>query len=196
MRTCFSNPKVEGLIFWNWFKRKMWQSTFTSYFADSLLVESAVGKKWREVRAEWKTSKTGKTDANGKYSFNGYQGKYIVEIKNGGSIVTDTFYLEPGTGAKEVSISPVGIIHNSLSGNTKVVSLRMDNRTIKVALPPIKGKPVFLSTYSVSGKLLSKTSLNIDDGVTSAATVAPGCRIFRVGSLNQTYYTGIGLQCN
>ncbi len=82
MRTCFSNPKVGGLIIWAWCKRRAWREGLTSFLVDSLLNETEVGRVWRQTREEWKTKKTNvTTDANGKYQFEGFQGKYQVTIK-------------------------------------------------------------------------------------------------------------------
>jgi endo-1,4-beta-xylanase len=192
MRSSFANKNVEGIICWVWCKRKMW-GEMTSYFVDSLLKENATGVKWREVREEFRTNDSGTTDANGKFSFNGFQGKYRVTVTSGGVVRSDTFYLEPGTGAKSLEISPVGIFKPRLSGST-TLPLQLHGQTIHLTIPPGENRQLYLSAYSIAGKLMSKTPVSIDKGTCGITAQPSGCHIFRIGSGDRTYYTGLGLQ--
>ncbi len=193
MRSCFANQNVEGLIIWVWCKRRMWLANATSYFVDSTLQETAVGKKWREVRAEWKTNDSGTTDANGKFSFNGFQGKYRLTVTSGGVVRSDTFYLEPGTGAKSIEISPTGIFTAGPS-RLETIPFQLNGQTIHLTIPPGEDRRLYLSTYSLAGKVLSRTPVAIDKGTCSVTTQPSGCHIFRIGTADRVLYTGLGLQ--
>jgi GH35 family endo-1,4-beta-xylanase len=195
MRTCFANKNVEGLIFWIWHKRKMWRE-MNSYLVDSLLQETPSGKRWRDIREEWKTKDSGTTDNGGKYSFHGYQGKYIVTTTVGDVVDVDTVYLEPGTGAKNIEV-----IYNPITVNIS----KFNNATSQFSTVIVNGKMVhfkgyskktenmYLSAFTISGKLIAKTPVDITNGV-MAVTVPSGCHIFRISTEKEVLYTGMGFQ--
>ncbi|MBN1306919.1 MAG: endo-1,4-beta-xylanase [Chitinispirillaceae bacterium] len=194
MRTCFAHKKIEGLIFWVWCKRRMWRENCTSYLVDSTLQESAVGKKWREVREEWKTKANGVTNASGNYSFKGYQGKYIATINNGGTTIIDTFYLEPGSGAKAIDLPKGGAaITRGGSQHGDRVPVRVNGRTIYL-LPPIEGRQLYLSTFSICGKLFSKTPLFVNNGTCVVSDIPSGCHVLHIGTVERTFYTAMEVQ--
>jgi endo-1,4-beta-xylanase len=187
MRTSFANKNVDGLIVWVWCKRKMW-ADMTSYFVDSLLQETPTGVKWRQIREEFKTKANGKTDAGGAFSFNGYQGKYKVTV--GGNNV-GTIYLEPGTGTKTVEVGSTSVKNTTL--NPSILSetkFLCRGRTISLKISALESEHLHLSSFSINGKLLSKTALRLTDGTVSIASLAPGCGIFRIGSGSAILYTG------
>lgn len=196
MRTCFAHPKIDGLIFWVWCKRRMWRDNLTSYLVDSLLNESEVGRVWRETREEWKTKKNGvTTDANGKYSFEGFQGKYRVIVNTGGHTIIDTFYLEPGGGAKAINIPKSGslnIVPNNRPG-VKNAFLKVNGQLIYMTLP-VGNRQVYLSTYSIGGKLLLKIPVTINSGTALVSQIPSGCHVFRIGTVDRNLYIGMGLQ--
>ncbi len=195
MRTCFSNPRIEGLIFWVWCKRRMWRENLSSYFVDSLLQETPTGKKWREVREEWKTKTNGTTNSAGKYSFKGYQGKYMATVTSGGNTMVDTFYLEPGSGAKEVALrfDIVDIKRGGSGPGLRADVLCVNGRPIYMTIPA-GGRQLYLSTYSVAGKLLSKIPVSVRGGGNLISNVPVGCHVFRIGTGERTLYAGRGLQ--
>lgn len=193
MRTCFANPNVEGLIMWVWLKRIMWRENISSYFADSLGNETESGRRWRSVREEWKTNKSGTTNESGKFGFNGYQGKYQVTIND----EIDTFYLEPGseTKAVEMDITATAAHASRLTG-LKSVSLRLNGNVIRLTVRADL-KRLFLTTFSLSGEKLSGRPLSIgrgDDGI--SVSTASGCHMYRIGTGRQTLHTGKIMRIN
>jgi endo-1,4-beta-xylanase len=195
MRSCFANKNVEGIIIWVWCKRKMWRGDITCYFVDSLLQETATGKKWRDVREEWKTKASGTTSASGVYAFNGYQGKYAVTIKNGGSTYVDTFYLEPGTGAKAVTVprKATPVARDAAFQGIRSDVVRVGGRQVYLTVPREGGR-LFLSTYSTSGRLLSRVPFLMKNGCAEAAQIPAGCRVFQIHTAGTVCYTGTGFQ--
>jgi GH35 family endo-1,4-beta-xylanase len=191
MRTCFANKNVDGIVVWVWCQRKMWRDKITSYFVDSLMVESAAGKKWRDVRAEWKTDTSGSAGADGVFSFTGYQGKYRVIVNNND---TQYVYLYPkdSTAIIKVSTNPnrPALIQNV----TNAGSIRIQGQIVHLPNLIKADQALYLSTYSISGKLLSEISLTMKNGLVTIAKMPSGCNVYRIHSKDQTYYSGIGLQ--
>ncbi|HEX2956085.1 MAG TPA: endo-1,4-beta-xylanase [Chitinispirillaceae bacterium] len=195
LRTCFANKNVEGVIFWIWHKRKMWRE-MNSYLVDSLLQETPTGKRWRDVREEWKTKDSGTTDNSGKYSFNGYQGKYIVTTKVGDLSDVDTIYLEPGSGAKtcEVTYNPVTTNVKKLNNSGSYLSTALVNGKMVNLNGYLKNtQNVYLSAFTISGKLIANIPVDITSGV-MAVKVPTGCHIFRISTDKEVLYTGMGFQ--
>lgn len=195
MRTCFANKNVEGIVFWIWHKRKMWRE-MNSYLVDSLLQETPTGKRWRDVREEWKTKDSGTTDNSGKYSFHGYQGKYIVTTKVGDVSDIDTVYLEPGSGAKtcEVIYNPATTdVKRFNSSSSPFSTILVNGKMIHFNSFTNKTPKMYLSAFTISGKLIAKMPMDISNGIL-AVTVPSGCHIFRISSEKEVLYTGMGVQ--
>ncbi len=196
MRTCFANKNIEGMILWVWAKRRMWRP-MTSVIVDSLLVETPAGKRYREVRAEWKTDTTGKADANGLFSFTGYQGRYLVVS----GADTQCVYLYPGDSTAvlsdkqkcncpEVAVLPVvGIAQDPRPA--KGITLR--GKTLLGDIAALYGQKLSLVTFSLSGKQLSKTPFTAAAGAATVPALPAGCHVYRICSEGRTLVTGVNL---
>lgn len=188
MRTCFANPKVSGLTIGSWCGAFEPHSDLSSFFIDSLNYETPVGERWREVRDEWKTETIGSTDESGKFTFNGFHGKYQILI----SCYLDTFYLEPGEGTKTVNITHLGgaAAHHA-PATQKTTELRINGIAIPIKLPSLYNKPLFLTTWSLSGQQLSRSPVELAGGKYQIPTVSSSCRVFRIETADrQTFYSG------
>lgn len=188
MRTCFANPNVGGLIMGSWYQHSMTRSDVTSYFVDSMNNETPAGQRWREVRAEWKTEASGYTDESGKFSFNGFQGKYMIIV----SCFLDSFYLEPGEGVKTIE---VGYFPNFTvdykSSSIKTIEIMVNGIIVPVKLPSRYNRQLFLTTYSLSGKQLSRSPVNIKNRKYQITPSIPYCRIMRIETADRLpLYTG------
>ncbi len=185
MRSCFANPKVGGLIMGSWLKDHQAPGNLTSYFVNSMNNETPVGQRWREVRSEWKTEIGGYTDDSGKISFTGFQGKYLVLV----SCYLDTFYLEPGEGTKTVEVVyyPVNTVDRK---STKTAEFFINGKSAIVKLPAGFNRQLFLTTYSLSGKQLSRSPVNITGGNLRVPPTS-SCRVFRIETADgQPLYAG------
>lgn len=187
MRSSFANPKVGALIMGSWLKSQQSPNRLTSFFVDSLNNETSVGQRWREVRSEWKTEIGGYTDDSGKISFTGFQGKYLVLV----SCYLDTFYLEPGEGTKTVEVVyyPVNTVDRK-STSLKTTEFLINGKSAIVKLPASSNRQLFLTTYSLSGKQLSRSPVNIAGG-NHWIRPSSSCRVFRIETVDrQPLYTG------
>jgi GH35 family endo-1,4-beta-xylanase len=188
MRTCFANKNVDGLVLWVWAKRKMWRD-LSSYLVDSLLVETPTGKKWKDVRKEWKTDTTVTADANGEITLAGYQGKYRLVAGDDTSIV----YLYPENKTEIlVPFSTTGIKTGSVQSRMQSATIRLNGKVINLSIPT-ENKSLYLSTFSISGKLISKIPLSFNNGTASIANLPSGCHTYRIGTADKTYYSGLGM---
>jgi len=188
MRTCFANPNVRGLTIGSWCKRYQSGNGLTNYFIDSLKNETPAGQRWRDVRDEWKTVAVGYTDETGKFKFKGFQGKYQVLL----SCYTDTFYLEPGDGIKNVAVTYLSEtpVKYRMTDH-KITEMVINGSALSVRIPSGYTKPLYLTTYSLSGQLVSRSPLNITNWKHLVTPVSSNCRIFRIETAGRLpLYTG------
>jgi endo-1,4-beta-xylanase len=190
MRTSFANPNVDGLSMGSWYQRYMSGSNLTSYFVDSLNQETPAGKRWRDVREEWKTSDGGFADASGKIKFTGYTGKYFVLLTQ----LLDTFYLEPGIGTDTVEVvyqHGGDVAVNRASVGLKTTEISINGISISVKLPARYNKQLFLTTYSLSGQQLLRSPVNPKGGKLQVIPASSCCRVFRIETADRLpLYTG------
>lgn len=188
MRTCFANPNVTGLTIGSWYQHYMPHSDLTNYFIDTLNNETPTGKRWREVRDEWKTDTGGQTDESGKFKFNGFQGEYLIHI----SCYVDTFYLEPGEGIKSVKVtyrSDAAIEQKPVQQKTTHITI--NGKTVPIRLPVHYSGQLFLTTWSLSGQQLSHSPINSAGNKNMIYSTSSSCRIFRIETSDrQPFHTG------
>lgn len=189
MRTAFSNPKVGGIVIWTWIKRHMWRDKLTNFFVDSLVNETNTGKKWREVRQEWKTDTSGTADGDGKFKFTGYQGKYRV-LFDGDTLMV---YLHPGDSVEILHDSRISAIRPATRAKSNPAFVRLGGKVIRLSVAPDQSGSLYLSTYSISGKLISRLPLNFVNGTATVAKLPSGCHVYRIGNAGSQLYTGLGL---
>jgi GH35 family endo-1,4-beta-xylanase len=203
MRACFAHQKVGGFIIWAPWEGSLWRDYLTSYLFDKDFNETAAGKKWRDLITEWTTVTAASTNTSGALTFTGYQGKYIASITEDGVTYVDTFYLEPGSGAKAVEVNlknpdAVGVTTGVAGAHFGGINLTINGRPVMVQLPAsAMASPLYLTTYSINGKLLSRMPLNCANGVVSLSKTSAGCHIYRISTANGvTLHTGRGMQVN
>jgi GH35 family endo-1,4-beta-xylanase len=194
MRTAFAHPNIGGIMLWMWWEGNRWRSTYTSFLVDSNFTENELGARWRTVRDEWKTNLSGTTDAAGKYTFKGFHGKYVVSVNQADSEYTDTVYLEPGSGTKvvELNLSSATSVDERKHGIiAAAIPFKLNGRTLMLIGSAEPGQ-LNVSMYDLSGKLLSRKSVEIGQGEYSLQADMPaGCHIFRIGTAaGQVLYTG------
>ncbi len=190
MRTAFSNKNVGGIVMWTWVKRHMWRGDLTCYFVDSLMEETETGKRWRDVRSEWRTNTSGTSDDEGNFTLTGYQGKYRIVMDEDTAIV----YLHPGDSLEIIKDFPdPNAIRPVSKAKSDPILIRLNGSSIKLNVTPDGSGPMYLSTYSISGKLISRIPLNIVNGAATISKLPSGCHVFRISTANKQLYTGMGV---
>jgi endo-1,4-beta-xylanase len=195
IRTAFAHPKVEGFTMWVFWQGNRWRSDLTSYIADSATYAvNDLGQRYESLMKLWTTSASGTTDGSGKYSFKGFHGKYVVTTTVSGVSQIDTVYLEPGQGAKTVSmvIKNTGIITN-LAKVSAALTIHINGKPIGFK-NVIRGKePLFISMYSAAGRLLLRRQID-RNGEGTLLKAPAGFYLLGVGTLTDTFSTvGISL---
>jgi hypothetical protein len=193
MRTCFANRNIEGLILWTWVKRRMWLP-MTNVLVDSLLAETPTGRKYREVRAEWKTDTTGKADENGLFTFTGYQGRY--QVTSGKD--TQCVYLYPHDST--VVLNDKQTCHCPATAVRQAENARQPAGAFAVMIGGKKlycggiarsGGELFFDVYSLGGRRIREIPFTMVNGAVSFPALPRGCNVFRLRRAERTLYTGI-----
>lgn len=194
---CFNHERVGGVCLWTPWEGNRWRENLNSFVLDTNFNETPMGAKWLEKIKGWTTNETEKTDDDGKVAVKGVHGEYKISFTIDGVEFDTTVYLDPGTDPLKVDFA-IGT-----SARKKTVSSSFANRTIlvnnnKIAfnVPVTEKGQFFVSAYSISGKLLAKTPLSFNNGVSKINKMPKGCHIYRIGTETTNYHTVRGLNIN
>ncbi len=194
MDACFAHEKVGGIVLWAFWQGNLWRDNLTSYVVTTDFQETEMGKVWREKIAGWTTIDSGVCDANGEFTFNGYYGKYAVAIENEGETFLDTIYVDPDSANK----IPVAIdqANRPAIGGIRAYANRtvlVGSSAISFRVPVSVNGPLFLTAYSLSGRVLAQLPLTFFNGVGVAEGIPAGCHVYTIGTADQTIHAAMGL---
>ena len=85
MRLAFSHPAIEGFIFWGLTEPTWIPASICNVIREDKTTKIAADTVYHLIHEVWTTDKTGVTDANGSFMFNGYYGDYDVLVKVNGA---------------------------------------------------------------------------------------------------------------
>lgn len=103
----YSQPKCTGFLTWGFWDDQHWKNN--APFFDSSWNEKEALSVWKElVLGEWKTSKSGVTDADGVFETRGHRGEYTVTVTHGENTASAVFDTKSG-GNVYVTVSDGGI---------------------------------------------------------------------------------------
>lgn len=191
MRIAFSHPFVEGVILWVWWDGRKWKETLNSVCVDSNFVETDFGERYRTLRDMWKTNVTLTTDAEGKVSFRGFHGKYRVTVNSDAVSMPETIYLEPG---EETQLFNFGVGTSHKKREAKITTLYLNGRELTLRNIDPEKEPLFLSTFTLSGKLIRKIPITVVDGFGMVSgRMSRGCHVYRIGTKEKTLYSSVEL---
>ena len=89
----YSYPAFEAIISWGFWENSHWRPDAAWYRKDFSI--KPVGEVHKElVYDKWWTNETGVTNANGKYTLRGYEGKYVARVIVGNKVVEQAFTLD------------------------------------------------------------------------------------------------------
>ena len=192
MRTCFAHPRVGGLVLWVWWEGNRWRP-YTSFLVDSNFTENDLGERWRTVRDSWKTATEGTLDAGGGFGFRGFHGDYVASVQLGDSIFCDTFTLVPGEDTQKVALDLNFLTgtRQPLLNKASKASFSLNGKTVNFTLPPSENCPLFLFVYTLSGKLLAKKQVTVENGSIRLKDGEPvsGCHIICLGTERRTFFS-------
>ena len=83
-RICFSDPNVEGIIMWGFWKGHTWRNGGTWGIVEPNWTPNQATLRYESLMNEWTTNSSAVTDDNGNADFRGFYGKYNVKLKYGG----------------------------------------------------------------------------------------------------------------
>jgi GH35 family endo-1,4-beta-xylanase len=184
MRFSFSRKDFGGLLLWIWWGGRLWRSDLVNFLVDKDFNETETGARWNQMRKKWTTDTTVTTDANGVLKFRGFYGTYTVRDTGAKAELTqealiDTAWLEP----------PISVLRTSPS--VKKRNILLGNRTVTLSFSDIT-EPLYLSTYSLSGKLLSRTLIPAVNNVRICPQAA-GCHVYRIGTDKKVLFSLMGV---
>jgi uncharacterized repeat protein (TIGR02059 family) len=83
MRLAFSHPAIEGFIFWGITEPTWIPESIVNLIREDRTPKLAADSVYHLIHNVWTTKIDAQTDSSGTYSFNGYYGDYIIEVKTG-----------------------------------------------------------------------------------------------------------------
>lgn len=84
MRTAFSHPSVNGVIFWGHWDKSAWRAG-SGIFSENKMPKIAADSVYNLIHKTWSTNFTNKTDENGLIAFKGFFGTYEIIVKHAGT---------------------------------------------------------------------------------------------------------------
>jgi GH35 family endo-1,4-beta-xylanase len=195
LTTCFAHEHVGGFLVWTPWEGNLWREGYTSFFVDSSFNETPMGAKWLELIDGWMTpTQQVQTGADGKFSFNGFFGAYRVSLSKDGAEYAMIMESEPDLNNNFTfqldEIVPVNQPARNVARKRTVV---IGNGAVSFSVPQSERRQLFLSAFSLSGKLLAKVPLSFSSGMSVVRKLPAGCRVYRIGTGRTTYHTSMGL---
>ncbi len=185
MRYAFAHPDIGGICLWMWWQGNRWRESYTSYLVDSSFNEVPLGARWRKMKdSAWTTNTVGTTNAAGEFKFRGFYGKYAVTVKYNNTERTDTANFIPGA---PLTFCASGIVPRSPTIRNQMITV--NGKKVLLRVPETKMNRMYLSTYSLSGKLLTKVPFALRQGGVISAQLAVGCYLVRVEGDKEVFFT-------
>ncbi|MCX7726685.1 MAG: T9SS type A sorting domain-containing protein, partial [Chitinispirillaceae bacterium] len=160
----------------------------TSYLVDSNFTENELGERWRKVRDEWRTNLSGTTDDEGRFSFKGFYGKYLVSYKENESCFTDTIYFEPGTEMNEIEVNLtngecLGVKYSPMKKVSNIYEILLNGNKIKMNIALQRANDVLYTyIFSVDGKCVTKIPFDYSNKNLHVKNLPKGCYFVTVGN--------------
>lgn len=196
MDACFSHSRVGGIVLWAPWEGNLWRSDLNSFVVDSNFNETPMGTTWLQKIDEWTTAvQNVQTDADGKYSFDGFYGKYKISFTKD-SVEYEAFIESEPDKDNDFTFELDEIVpvnRQPAKRNTRRRSVVIGNGVVSFSIPRTEKRQLFLSAFSLSGKLLAKVPLSFNSGISVVRKLPAGCHVYRIGTGRTTYHTSMGL---
>ncbi|CAN6333286.1 unnamed protein product [Urochloa humidicola] len=97
LREVYAHPAVEGVVFWGFMEGHMWKQDAALVGGDGVANEA--GRRFLELRREWKTEAGGRVDGDGVFKFRGFHGTYVAQVTTAKGKMLKGFTVDKGDGA-------------------------------------------------------------------------------------------------
>jgi len=91
---CFAHPAMAGLTWWDLCDNGAWLKGGGLLHKDMSPKPAYTALK-KLIHEQWTTKKEGKTDADGKFSYHGFNGQYVLRITLNGKVMEQPFHVGP-----------------------------------------------------------------------------------------------------
>ncbi|CAL4893275.1 unnamed protein product [Urochloa decumbens] len=94
LREVYAHPAVEGVVLWGFMEGHMWRPDAALVGADGVANEA--GRRFLELRKEWKTDAGGRVDGDGVFRFRGFHGTYVAQVATAKGKMLKAFTVDKG----------------------------------------------------------------------------------------------------
>jgi hypothetical protein len=176
-----------------WWEGNKWREELNSSIVNVDFTNNLVGDRYQRLMSEWTTVDSGKTDAQGKYSFRGYQGEYEVTLIDGENSVTDTLELIPATDAAAWNLAlpakPVAI-GSAFDSFTSSRTLYLNGMPLSYSAP--ESLPLTLSVFGSDGRRIWSAPVTKGQTHVQTAALPQGAFHYRLTSGGKEIKMGLG----
>jgi GH35 family endo-1,4-beta-xylanase len=192
---CFANQRVGGFMLWTPWAGNRWREHYTSYLFDSTFTETPMGARWLELIDGWTTpDQQAATGSEGSFSFNGYYGTYRIAFAKDGVDYEAFMECEPGGDNNfTFQLDEIVPVNRPVRNDSRKKTVVLGNGAVSFSVPQQETKPLYLSVFSLSGKLLEKVPLSFTGGITVVRELPSGCNVYRIGTVQKVYHIAKGM---
>ncbi|TYI75779.1 hypothetical protein E1A91_D06G030400v1 [Gossypium mustelinum] len=94
LREAFAHPAVEGVMLWGFWE--LFMSRDNAHLVNAEGDVNETGKRFLALKHEWLSHARGQVDVQGQFNFQGFHGKYAVEIDTPSKKIVKTFVVDKG----------------------------------------------------------------------------------------------------
>ncbi len=195
MRTFFGHPQVEGVVLWVWWEGNKWREELNSAVVNLDFQNNAVGNRFQSLKDEWTTVDTGTTDAQGRFAFRGYQGRYEVTVIDGDSATIDTLELLPAAGAQAWSVVlPEKPVTARKPRFVESVTRRVSINGMPIVFKAPPEARLTLNLFDAEGRRLRRLTLAPGQTQVQVPELPMGGYQYRIEAENREVRSGIGMR--
>ncbi|KAG8067793.1 hypothetical protein GUJ93_ZPchr0005g16166 [Zizania palustris] len=102
LREAYAHPAVNGVMLWGFMQGHMWRQD--AYLVDADGTVNEAGRRFIDLRREWRSEARGTVDADGHFRFRGFHGTYVAQVVTAAGEMLKKFTVEEGDTSLEVDM--------------------------------------------------------------------------------------------
>ncbi|XP_040380479.1 endo-1,4-beta-xylanase 2-like [Oryza brachyantha] len=102
LREAYAHPAVEGVMLWGFMQGLMWRQDAYLVDADGAINEA--GRRFLQLRREWRSDARGTLDVDGHFRFRGYHGTYVAQVTTATGKMLRTFTVDERDSSLELDL--------------------------------------------------------------------------------------------